>query len=53
MLEDTNSLDGAHMILSNFIYPMGVKPYKVFLPRGKTPATTRKLLKDNVVWTYS
>ena len=32
-----------HVILSNFTYPMGVKPHSVFSPWGKNPAATRSL----------
>ena len=31
-----------HVILSNFTYPMGVKPQRVFSPWGKNPAVNRK-----------
>ena len=30
------------VILSNFTYPMGVKPHRVFSPWGKNPAVNRK-----------
>ena len=36
-----------HVILSNFTYPMGVIPHRVFSPMGKkNPAVNRKLKKN-------
>ena len=32
-----------HVILSNFTYPMGVKPHRVFSQWGKNPVVNRKL----------
>ena len=34
-----------HIILSNFTYPMVVKPHRVFSPWGKNPAENRKFKK--------
>ena len=43
-------LNAFHVILSNFTYPMGVKPHRVFSPWGKNPAANRKLKKKLILF---
>ena len=38
-----------HVILSNFTYPMGVIPHRVFSPWGKNPAVNRKFKKKKLI----